>query len=98
MKPQYGTCDVCDKRATITQCLAAGIETWACDKCRGIDEPAEPAFEPLDILCSWAEYDRATPEQQRDWDQRLLQSWNDRRASEIADDHSWDRRFSYIGE
>ena len=39
-KPR-GTCDVCERQhVPISRCWATGIETFACDECRGI-EPDE---------------------------------------------------------
>jgi hypothetical protein len=56
-----------------------------------------PAIQQLPLLCTIAERDAATPEQVKDWEERLLQSWNDRRASELSDDATWDRRYGFTG-
>ena len=34
-----GQCDCCGKMRPLSQCWAFGIETWACEECRGDDEP-----------------------------------------------------------
>jgi hypothetical protein len=33
-------CDCCGKMRPLTKCWAHGIETWACDECRGLDDNA----------------------------------------------------------
>jgi hypothetical protein len=37
-------CDCCDKRPGTARIFAFGIETWACDECRGVEpSPIGPA-------------------------------------------------------
>jgi hypothetical protein len=39
---QRGTCDVCERQhVPVSRCWAAGIETFACDECRGIEDDDE---------------------------------------------------------
>jgi hypothetical protein len=73
--------------------IAAGTEPQ-----EPLPASTEPTFVQLDPLCTWSEYDSASPEQQRDYDKRLLQSWNDRHTSELSDDASWDKRYGFMGE
>jgi hypothetical protein len=45
----FGDCDVCEKPdRTLTRCIVSGIETLACDECRGVEnvEPMD-TFEPI---------------------------------------------------
>ena len=34
-----GVCDVCQKPRLVTRAEVTGIETFACDECRGVFEP-----------------------------------------------------------
>ncbi len=31
----FGQCDCCNEQRPLSQCWASGVETWACDECRG---------------------------------------------------------------
>ena len=33
-----GQCDCCERMKPLTQCWLGGLETWACDECRGDKE------------------------------------------------------------
>lgn len=35
-------CDCCGKLAVLQRCWPMGIETFACDDCRGIDDEGQP--------------------------------------------------------
>lgn len=35
-----GECDCCGKMRPLSKCWAYGIETWACDECRGLSDDA----------------------------------------------------------
>lgn len=71
-----------------------GYATGYCHTdCRKQHEPKQ-----LPLLCTLAERDAATPEQVKDWDQRLMQQWREDRESKIAADTEWDRKFSFLGE
>jgi len=55
-------------------------------------------FRQLPLLCSAAEWEAATPEQKRDFDERLIAQWRMDRESQNAADDEWDRKFSYLGQ
>lgn len=43
-----GDCDCCSKYRPLSRCWAYGIETWACDECRGFEESEPRTEEDLD--------------------------------------------------
>lgn len=49
----WGDCDCCGKNRPLSRCWASGIETFACDECRGFEE------EDDEQLRFWTEQDNA---------------------------------------
>jgi hypothetical protein len=47
-----GTCDCCVENVEVCQCWVHGIETWACDVCRGVEpkRPRAQAVEPMALI------------------------------------------------
>jgi hypothetical protein len=58
IKQVSGECDCCGRYEWLSQCRApGGLETWACDECRGVEPDAcddEPqAIDPDDARDRW---------------------------------------------
>jgi hypothetical protein len=35
---EWAHCDCCEKYRPLSLCWAHGLETWACDECRGLEQ------------------------------------------------------------
>ncbi len=75
--------------------MAAGTEPHDLSVCAPLNIPK---FNPLRLFCTPAEYEAATLEQQKDWDEALIRFWVERRLQELEEDIEADNQRGSWGE